>query len=56
MNTISINTNSTNIKPAVKTNTETTKLTQYSLQRMLHGLTPNQKALAMSAGLMGRDK
>nr|DAO50757.1 MAG TPA: hypothetical protein [Caudoviricetes sp.] len=56
MNTIRINTNSTNIKPAVKTNTETSKPSQYSLQRMLYGLTPNQKALAIEAGLMRREK
>ena len=56
MNTIRINTNSTNIKPAVNTNADAPKVSQYSLQRMLHGLTPNQKALAMSAGLIGRDK
>lgn len=56
MNTISINTNSINIKPAVKINTDTSKPGQYSLQRVLYGLTPNQKALAMSAGLIGRDK
>ena len=56
MNTIRINTNSRNIKSAVKTNTDISKPTQYSLQRMLHSLTPNQKALAMSAGLMSRDK
>ena len=56
MNTIRINTNSTNIKPAVKINTDASKVSQYSLQRMLYGLTPNQKALAISAGLMSRDK
>lgn len=56
MNTIRINTNSTNIKPAVKMNTDASKVSQYSLQCMLYGLTPNQKALAIEAGLMRREK
>jgi hypothetical protein len=56
MNTIRINTNSTNIKPAVKINTDASKVSQYSLQRMLYGLTLNQKALAIEAGLMRREK
>lgn len=56
MNTIRINTNSTSIKPSVKTKLDVPKISQYSLQRMLYGLTPNQKALAIEAGLMRREK